>query len=135
LRVRFKEIWWSLLNKRVRHTSLSSSVMSSTKQLGARLARIADAWPADPFRPNMQLKSFLQSLAEHPHLSPAAVDAARALESNAAMLKVRASKQRKRRTEADGARSTRSLRARSSRRRTRCTTPAWMRASPRRRRA
>jgi hypothetical protein len=63
--------------------------MSSTKQLGARLARIADAWPADPFRPNMQLKSFLQSLAEHPNLSPAAVDAARALEGNAAMLKVR----------------------------------------------
>lgn len=65
------------------------STTSTTGQLASRLSRIAHSWPADPFRPNMQLKKFMQSLSEHPNLSPAAVDAAQALEENAAMKKVR----------------------------------------------
>jgi hypothetical protein len=78
---------------RERHTSsyhFTMSTTSTTGQLASRLARIAHNWPADPFRPNMQLKKFMQSLSEHPNLSPAAVEAAQALEANVAMKKVRA---------------------------------------------
>jgi hypothetical protein len=69
--------------------TFTMSAAPTTKQLATRLSQIAHKWPADPFRPNMQLKSFLESLSEHPNLTPAAVDAAQALEDNAAMKKVR----------------------------------------------
>ncbi|TBU45671.1 hypothetical protein BD309DRAFT_1017669 [Dichomitus squalens] len=45
-----------------------------------QLQKIAGRWAEDPFRPNVQLKTFLASLAEHPNLTPAAVRATRALE-------------------------------------------------------
>ncbi|KAI0742698.1 hypothetical protein C8Q80DRAFT_1109542 [Daedaleopsis nitida] len=44
-----------------------------------QLQKIAANWPGDPFRPNVQLKTFLASLAEHPSLTPTAVRATRAL--------------------------------------------------------
>ncbi|KIM60227.1 hypothetical protein SCLCIDRAFT_1216991 [Scleroderma citrinum Foug A] len=47
-----------------------------------RLLKIAAAWPTDPFRPNIQLKTFLQSLASHPNLTPGAVQAAQGLLDN-----------------------------------------------------
>ncbi|KAL6308861.1 hypothetical protein BKA93DRAFT_692417, partial [Sparassis latifolia] len=47
-----------------------------------QLHRIAAAWPGDPFRPNIQLKTFLQSLSDHPNLTPQAVEAARELQDN-----------------------------------------------------
>lgn len=58
--------------------------------LSSQLRRIATNWPADPIRPNMQLKTFLESLAEHPNLAsrPAAVEAAKALQENRWMKKV-----------------------------------------------
>ncbi|EIM88429.1 uncharacterized protein STEHIDRAFT_77424 [Stereum hirsutum FP-91666 SS1] len=57
--------------------------------LSSQLRRIATNWPADPIRPNMQLKTFLESLAEHPNLAsrPAAVEAAKALQENRWMKK------------------------------------------------
>ncbi|KAG8215221.1 hypothetical protein J3R82DRAFT_8764 [Butyriboletus roseoflavus] len=48
----------------------------------SNLKSIAAAWPADPFRPNMQLKTFFESLATHPRLSPAVVQSARVLVDN-----------------------------------------------------
>src|SRR5579863_1107600 len=47
-----------------------------------RLCRIAAEWPADPLRPNLQLKTFLAALADHPGLSTRAVAATRALHKN-----------------------------------------------------
>ncbi|KAI0776830.1 hypothetical protein BD413DRAFT_468621 [Trametes elegans] len=43
---------------------------------------VADKWPADPFRPNIQLKTFLMSLVVHPKLTPTAVRSARALQED-----------------------------------------------------
>jgi hypothetical protein len=37
------------------------------------LKRLAQSWPKDPFRPNMQLPVFLDSLVDHPKLTPQAV--------------------------------------------------------------
>jgi len=54
---------------------------STSKQLSTHLHRIASQWPADPFRPHIQLKSFLEALADHPQLTPEAVRAAGALKS------------------------------------------------------
>ncbi|KAK7676063.1 hypothetical protein QCA50_020987 [Cerrena zonata] len=54
----------------------------STTKLSQQLHRIAAQWPADPFRPHLQLKSFLDSLADHPQLTPQAVKAAHALLNN-----------------------------------------------------
>lgn len=62
--------------------------MASTIKLAPQLHRIAAQWPADPFRPHLQLKTFLDSLAEHPQLTPQAVRAARALENNEFQKKV-----------------------------------------------
>ncbi|KAL1938957.1 hypothetical protein VTO73DRAFT_11110 [Trametes versicolor] len=45
------------------------------------MRRIAAKWPGDPFRPNIQLKTLFESLAEHPNLTPTAVSAARALKN------------------------------------------------------
>ena len=53
-----------------------------------KLKAIVAAWPTDPFRPNMQLKDFLQSLAAHPRLTPEAVRSARALLENGVQHKV-----------------------------------------------
>ncbi|KDQ54561.1 hypothetical protein JAAARDRAFT_60541 [Jaapia argillacea MUCL 33604] len=46
------------------------------------LKAIAHSWPSDPFRPNLQLNTFLRSLAAHPGLTPRAVRAANALSNN-----------------------------------------------------
>ncbi|KAJ7079564.1 hypothetical protein B0H15DRAFT_858231 [Mycena belliarum] len=56
--------------------------MAATKGLAKEMARIASACPTDPLRPHIQLQTFLQSLATHPRLTPAAVRAAQALERN-----------------------------------------------------
>ncbi|KAH8101330.1 hypothetical protein BXZ70DRAFT_1064382 [Cristinia sonorae] len=57
--------------------------MATSSKLSTQLHRIAAQWPADPFRPHIQLKSFLEALADHPNLTPEAVRAAEALRSNA----------------------------------------------------
>jgi hypothetical protein len=46
------------------------------------LRQIAAEWPADPLRPNLQLKTFFAALADHPALSTRAVAATRALHQN-----------------------------------------------------
>ncbi|PPQ68976.1 hypothetical protein CVT25_009161 [Psilocybe cyanescens] len=51
----------------------------STKILSQKLSAIAETWVKDPFRPNLQLQTFLKSLAAHPRLTPKAVEATRAL--------------------------------------------------------
>ncbi|KZW01180.1 hypothetical protein EXIGLDRAFT_603241 [Exidia glandulosa HHB12029] len=43
---------------------------------------LADAWPADPFHPNLQLRVFLKSLATHPDLTHDHVRIMRALKGN-----------------------------------------------------
>ncbi|KAF7326839.1 hypothetical protein MVEN_01675200 [Mycena venus] len=53
-----------------------------TGKLAAEMAKIARACPIDPLRPHIQLQTFLNSLATHPRLTPAAVRAAQALERN-----------------------------------------------------
>lgn len=50
--------------------------------LAQKLSTIAATWIKDPFRPNLQLQIFLQSLSTHPRLTPKAVQAARALRDN-----------------------------------------------------
>lgn len=85
-------ICWQNLEKfaRIKPKSLSQfTVMSSANKLAQKLSITATAWPKDPFRPNMQLANFLQSLATHPNLTPNAVEAALTLQSNAIMQKVR----------------------------------------------
>ncbi|KAJ3546728.1 hypothetical protein NMY22_g1945 [Coprinellus aureogranulatus] len=47
----------------------------STKQLATKLGTLANTWVHDPFRPNIQMSTFLQSLARHPRLTPQAVQA------------------------------------------------------------
>lgn len=47
-----------------------------------RLRQIAADWPADPLRPNLQLKTFLSALADHPALTANAVAATNALQRN-----------------------------------------------------
>ncbi|CAL1697941.1 unnamed protein product [Somion occarium] len=54
----------------------------STTKLSQQLHRIAAQWPGDPFRPHLQLKTLLESLADHPQLTPHAVRAADALLHN-----------------------------------------------------
>ncbi|KAI0744745.1 hypothetical protein C8Q76DRAFT_10888 [Earliella scabrosa] len=55
--------------------------------LRQQLQKIAAQWPGDPFRPNVQLKTFLASLADHPNLTPEAVRATRALQNDELMKK------------------------------------------------
>ena len=55
---------------------------ATAKQLSRKLSSIAESWVKDPFRPNIQLHTFLKSLAAHPRLTPQAVDAACALRNN-----------------------------------------------------
>jgi len=76
------------------HTGTSStsrtqpySMSMSTSQHHLRhaqqlLRQIAAEWPADPLRPNLQLKTFFAALADHPALSARAVAATRALHRN-----------------------------------------------------
>ncbi|KIJ18145.1 hypothetical protein PAXINDRAFT_71802 [Paxillus involutus ATCC 200175] len=54
----------------------------ATSKYAQRLSTIAAAWPTDPFRPNLQLKTFLQSLSAHPNLTQEAVQSARVLLDN-----------------------------------------------------
>lgn len=56
--------------------------MTATTKLSQQLHRVAAQWPADPFRPNLQLKNFLTALADHPQLTPQAIRASRALLNN-----------------------------------------------------
>ena len=50
--------------------------MASTTKLSQQLHRPAAHWPGDPFRPHLQLGTFLKALADHPQLTPHAVRAA-----------------------------------------------------------
>src|SRR5689334_8921142 len=61
---------------------LPRTTMTATTKLSQQLHRVAAQWPVDPFRPNLQLKTFFESLADHPQLTQQAVRAARALEEN-----------------------------------------------------
>jgi hypothetical protein len=54
-----------------------------------RLRQIAADWPADPLRPNLQLKTFLSALADHPALTADAVAATNALQKNQVSRRVR----------------------------------------------
>ncbi|KAF8642923.1 hypothetical protein AX16_009311 [Volvariella volvacea WC 439] len=56
--------------------------MAAQTKLAQQMRTIADAWVKDPFRPNLQLQTFLQSLANHPRLSGRVVQAARSLSDN-----------------------------------------------------
>ncbi|KIM81931.1 hypothetical protein PILCRDRAFT_479495 [Piloderma croceum F 1598] len=64
----------------------------STSKISQKLSTIAASWPTDPFRPTMQLKTFLQSLSAHPNLTPKAVEAANALKGDVIMKKYPLSK-------------------------------------------
>jgi hypothetical protein len=55
---------------------------TASSQLSRKLSLIAESWVKDPFRPNIQLSTLLQSLATHPRLKGQTVDAARALKEN-----------------------------------------------------
>jgi hypothetical protein len=57
-------------------------------KLSSQLQRISAQWPADPFRPHLQLKTFLDSLSQHPNLTPGAVEAAQSLQNNVLYNKV-----------------------------------------------
>ena len=59
--------------------------------LRSQLRNMAAKWPTDPFRPNIQLKTLLTSLAEHPNLTGSAVRATQAIERDEFMHKVRVS--------------------------------------------
>ena len=63
--------------------------MSTSTKLAQQLRRISAEWPNDPLRPNIQLKTFLNSLADYPKLTPAAVTAAQVLQENRISKKVR----------------------------------------------
>ncbi|KAH7882186.1 hypothetical protein F5I97DRAFT_1817490 [Phlebopus sp. FC_14] len=55
--------------------------MSASKN-AQKLRAIAASWPADPFRPHLQLKTFFQSLAAHPNLTAEAVQATKTMLDN-----------------------------------------------------
>ena len=61
----------------------------TTKAVGNQLQKLAAQWPADPFRPHLQLKTFLESLSRHPGLTDGAVVATRSLLQNDLRHKVR----------------------------------------------
>ena len=62
---------------------------SSVSKLSRQLKQVAQSWPTDPFRPNMQISNFFQSLATHPDLTPEAVRAAQALQNGELQKQVR----------------------------------------------
>ncbi|KAH9922308.1 uncharacterized protein BXZ73DRAFT_91601 [Epithele typhae] len=47
-----------------------------------RMMTAATNWPVDPFRPHVQVRVLLESLADHPRLTPEAVKAMEGLRSN-----------------------------------------------------
>lgn len=59
-----------------------ASAAVANKKLAQQLGAIARSWVEDPFRPNLQLKTFFESLAAHPRLTTQAVSAARSLRDN-----------------------------------------------------
>jgi len=61
----------------------------TTKAVGNQLQKLAAQWPADPFRPHLQLKTFFESLSHHPNLTDGAVIATRSLLQNDTRHKVR----------------------------------------------
>ena len=61
-------------------SAISSAMSAATSASRQQLRKIAARWPADPFRPNVQLKTLLTSLAEHPYLTSSAVRATQALQ-------------------------------------------------------
>lgn len=61
-------------------------------KLSQQLSATASNWPKDPFRPNIQLQTFLQALAAHPNLTQEAVNAANALKENTMRKKYKLSK-------------------------------------------
>ena len=54
--------------------------MATLNRARQQLHRVAAKWPRDPFRPNLQLRVFLESLANHPNLTLQAATAASALQ-------------------------------------------------------
>jgi hypothetical protein len=56
--------------------------VKATTTLAQKMGSIAGTWVKDPFRPNLQLQTLLQSLASHPKLTPQVVQAARTLRDN-----------------------------------------------------
>ena len=78
----------SLTNRRQRFKRSTTTLMAS--KYAQKLSTIAAAWPTDPFRPNLQLKQFLESLSTHPRLTPDAVRAAKVLLENGVQHKVSA---------------------------------------------
>ena len=54
-----------------------------------KLRAVVATWRPDIVRPNLQLSTFLNSLADHPKLTPQAVKAAESLRNNTAFKKVR----------------------------------------------
>ncbi|KAF8346610.1 hypothetical protein F5887DRAFT_87409 [Amanita rubescens] len=69
---------------------MSASAMRT--KIAQELSTLAASWSKDPFRPNIQLQSFLQALSAHPNLTREAVDAAKALKDNAMQRKYPLSK-------------------------------------------
>ena len=67
---------------------IRAAMSAAGASLRQQLQKIAAQWPGDPFRPNVQLKTFLASLADHPNLTPEAVRATRALQNDELMKKV-----------------------------------------------
>jgi len=59
----------------------------SSRALSQKLVSIAETWTKDPFRPNIQLSTFLNSLAAHPRLTKRVVDDTRTLRDNVMMNK------------------------------------------------
>lgn len=63
---------------------------NQAQNLAGQLLKVSTAWPKDPFRPNLQLPVFFESLAKHPRLTPASVKASEALLNNRVSAKVSA---------------------------------------------
>lgn len=61
----------------------------TSRAAGSQLQKLAAQWPADPFRPHLQLKTFLESLSYHPNLTDEAVTATRSLVQDDLRRKVR----------------------------------------------
>ena len=68
----------SFIRRRRRRQMLTNQLRHAQQQL----RHIAAEWPTDPFRPNLQLKTFLSALADHPALTANAVAATNALQKN-----------------------------------------------------
>lgn len=62
--------------------------MSVPSKVARQLKSISSTWPQDPFRPNMQLQKFFSALAEHPKLTPEAVQSVQALRNGDVQRKV-----------------------------------------------